>query len=144
MEICSRDDSLRRRCWLMVELLASLRRLPRRSGCDNIRNQGGKQMSRKSWKTATRIGASMLLLAGIGVLSAPSYSETDSKERRDERQDTRQDVRDTRQTGRESARDAKEACKEGDEKSRAECRKEKRDTKQGARDSAREKRQGGE
>ncbi len=91
-------------------------------------------MTRKSLKTAIRIGASLIMLAGIAA-PAPSYAEGPK-----ERSDGRQDARDTKQTGRDDARDAKQACKAGDEKSRAECRQEKRDTKQDTREDAREKR----
>jgi hypothetical protein len=81
--------------------------------------------------TGIRIGASLLAVVGIGMLSAPtaSYAERQGEERRDDRRE----VRDARQDEREAVRDAKKDCLAGDEKSRAECRQEKRDTKQDAR-----------
>jgi hypothetical protein len=75
----------------------------------------------------------IVIVTGLLVLSAPSYSETAS-----ERSGERQDSRDLKQEGRPAARDAKAECKEGDEKSRAECRQDKRKTKQDTRDTARD------
>jgi hypothetical protein len=84
------------------------------------------------------IGACMLAVGGtLLVLPSLGYSQTQTKERRDDRQGDRKDSRDTKQTGRQEGRDTKDACKDTGN-NRSDCRQDKRDTKQEARGSARD------
>src|SRR5690348_1625872 len=61
-----------------------------------------------------RAGVLALALAAAGLLlvPAPGFSQTQGMERRQTRRERRDDARETRQKGRHESRDAKQACRD--------------------------------
>lgn len=81
-------------------------------------------------KRNVAVAAILAIVAGMQLVSLPSYAT--------ERGEMRRESRDTRQEGRQDARQVKQECRTNDDKSRAECRQDKRGSKQDTRENARE------